>query len=118
MRRATTVIEARLFKRIITVAAATVACSLLWPAARAAESDDPSPPKASKAPNDWLHSGSLEIPGVTACHQCEWRPKPHQMGAADRCGVDPDGNPKVAEFECGYSEDCQRVCHFTRCMTP
>ena len=108
-------IEAMLLRRMLAIVATGLV--VLWPAARAAEPDDPSPPKASKAPNDWLHSGSLEIPGVTACHQCEWRPKPHQMGAADRCGVGPDGTPKMAEFECGYSEDCQRVCNFTRCMT-
>jgi hypothetical protein len=104
----------------MAVLVAVAACSLLLSVSRAADSDDPSPspPKASKAPSDWLHSGSLEIPGVTACHQCEWRPKPHQMGAADRCGIGPDGNPKLAEFECGYSEDCQRVCNFTRCVTP
>ena len=111
-------IEAMLLKRMLAVAVAAMACSLPWPDCSAADSEDSSPPKASKAPSDWLHSGSLEIPGVTACHQCEWRPKPHQMGAADRCGVDPDGKPKMAEFECGYSEDCQRVCNFTRCMTP
>jgi len=106
---------------VVMVAVAVVACWLLWPIAHAAEADEPSassPPKASKAPSDWLHSGSLEIPGVTACHQCEWRPKPHQMGAADRCGIGPDGHPKLAEFECGYSEDCQRVCNFMRCVTP
>ena len=107
-----------LLKRMLAAVAAAVICSLLLPAASAADGDDLSPPKASKAPNDWLHSGSLELPGVTACHQCEWRPKPHQMGAADRCGVDSDGNPKLAEFECGFSEDCIRVCNFTRCMTP
>jgi hypothetical protein len=112
------VIEAMLWKRMLTVAMTAVVCSVLWPDVGAAESDDPSPPKSTKAPNDWLHSGSLEIPGVTACHQCEWRPKPHQMGAADRCGVDPDGSPRLAEFECGFSEDCQRVCNFMRCMTP
>ena len=111
-------IKAMFPERLLAVAAAAAACYLLWPIAHAAEPDDSSPPKASKAPTDWLHSGSLEIPGVTACHQCEWRPKPHQMGAADRCGVDPDGNPKLAEFECGFSEDCQRVCNFTRCLTP
>ena len=111
-------IKGMLLRRMLAVVVTAVVCCLLWPGAWAAESDDPSPPKASKAPNDWLHSGSLEIPGVTACHQCEWRPKPNQMGAADHCGVDLDGNPKMAEFECGYSEDCQRVCNFTRCMTP
>ena len=96
------------------VAVAVCCLSVAW----AAETNDSTPPKASKSPNDWLHSGSLELPGVTACHQCEWRPKPHQMGAQDRCGVDTEGKPVVAEFECGYSEDCKRVCNFVHCMTP
>jgi hypothetical protein len=90
----------------------------MCPSLRAAEPDESPPPAASKALRDWALSGNLEIPGVTACHQCEWRPKPHQMRAADHCGVGPDGNPKVAEFECGFSEDCQRVCNFVRCLTP
>jgi hypothetical protein len=40
------------------------------------------------------------------------------MHAADRSGVGADGEPKLAEFECGFSEDCQRICNFVRCMTP
>jgi len=104
-------------KLMIAIAAAA-ACSLLWPAAHAEEPDQSPPPKASKSLSDWVRSGSLELPGVTACHQCEWRPKPHQMSAADRCGIDRDGHPKVAEFECGYSEDCKRVCNFMRCLEP
>jgi len=101
----------------LTIAIAAAVCSLLWPAARAAEEPDQAPPtNASKALRDWVRSGSLELPGVTACHQCEWRPKPHQMTAADRCGVGADGNARVAEFECGFSEDCQRVCNFVRCL--
>jgi len=103
----------------IAIAAVAVACSLLCPAlVHAEESSQAAPPATGKVLRDWVHSGSLEIPGVTACHQCEWRPKPHQMGAADRCGVDSEGNPKIAEFECGFSEDCKRVCNFTRCLTP
>jgi hypothetical protein len=108
------VTECLVIRRMAAVLLA-VACTLAWPSVRAAEPDDASPPKA---PSDWLHSGSLEIPGVTACHQCEWRPKPHQMSAADRCGLDADGKARIAEFECGYSEDCQRMCNFIRCVTP
>jgi hypothetical protein len=58
---------------------------------------------------------SLELPGLTACHQCEWRPHLHEMGAADRCGTDASGAAKVAQFECGFSPDCDRVCTFLRC---
>ena len=63
-------------------------------------------------------SESLELPGLTAgCHICEWRPKFNQMPAADNCGSDESGAPKVGLFECGFSEDCQRECHFLRCGT-
>lgn len=61
---------------------------------------------------------SLELPGLTAgCHICEWRPKFNQMPAADECGTDESGAAKVGLFECGFSEDCQRECHFLRCGT-
>jgi hypothetical protein len=59
---------------------------------------------------------SLELPGLTACHQCEWRPKPNQMAAAEQCGMTPDGAPKVGLFECGFSPDCERLCQFVECL--
>ena len=63
-------------------------------------------------------SESLELPGLTAgCHICEWRPKFNQMPARDECGVDESGAAKVGLFECGFSQDCQRECHFLRCGT-
>lgn len=105
-------------RRIFAAVAAVAVCSIPWPSLGAAEPDESPPPSASKALHDWALSGNLEIPGVTACHQCEWRPKPNQMRAADHCGVGPDGNPNLAEFECGFSEDCKRVCNFVRCLTP
>ena len=64
----------------------------------------------------FVRTDSLELPGLTACHQCEWRPKANQMSAGDRCGTANDGQPKIAEFECGFSPDCQRVCNFVRCL--
>jgi hypothetical protein len=108
-------------KRILVLAAAVAALSLLAPAASAAEAteaNDPSLPQASKRASAIVRSDSLEMPGITACHQCEWRPKPNNMGAADQCGVGPDGNAKLAEFECGFTEDCQRLCTFVRCLQP
>ena len=84
----------------------------------AADPESPQTPQASKAPTGLIRTDSLEIPGVTACHQCEWRPKPNNMAAVDQCGVGPDGAAKLAEFECGFSEDCQRVCNFVRCLNP
>ncbi len=61
-------------------------------------------------------SESLELPGLTAgCHICEWRPKLNQMPASEECGADQSGAAKVGLFECGFSQDCQRQCHFLRC---
>ena len=61
-------------------------------------------------------SDSLELPGLTAgCHICEWRPKPNQMPAREECGADETGAARVGLFECGFSQDCQRECHFLRC---
>ena len=59
---------------------------------------------------------SLELPGLTAgCHVCEWRPKLNQKPAPDQCGVDDEGKPLLGLFECGFSEDCERVCNFLGC---
>lgn len=61
-------------------------------------------------------SDSLELPGLTAgCHVCEWRPKLNQMAASEQCGTDDAGTARVGLFECGFSQDCQRECHFLRC---
>lgn len=62
---------------------------------------------------------SLEIPGLTAgCHVCEWRPKPNRMPAAEQCGTDDSGAARLATFECGFTPDCQRECHFLQCEAP
>jgi hypothetical protein len=74
--------------------------------------------QASQKPLLPVRSESLELPGLTACHQCEWRPKPHERAAPEQCGMSPDGKPILAEFECGFSQDCDRVCNFVRCLTP
>lgn len=108
-------------KRILALAAAVAVLSLPAPAAPAAETteaNDQALPQASKRASELVRSDSLEMPGVTACHQCEWRPKSNNMGAADQCGVGPDGNAKLAEFECGFTEDCKRLCNFVRCLQP
>jgi hypothetical protein len=68
-------------------------------------------PKASSV----IRQESLELPGLTACHQCEWRPKPHQKAAAEQCGTAADGTAKLGIFECGFSPDCDRVCNFVQC---
>lgn len=65
-----------------------------------------------------MRSESLELPGLTAgCHVCEWRPKLNQMPAANQCGTEDSGAARVGLFECGFSQDCQRECHFLRCET-
>jgi hypothetical protein len=106
--------EGVFMKRILVFGA----LSILALAALAADPAPSSEPQASKLPSSVVRSDSLEMPGVTACHQCEWRPKPNNMAAGAQCGVGPDGAAKLAEFECGFSEDCQRVCNFVRCLNP
>ena len=70
----------------------------------------------SKVPAE--RSESLELPGLTAgCHICEWRPKLNQMPAADECGEDASGAARIGLFECGFSQDCRRECHFLNCGT-
>lgn len=67
-------------------------------------------------PLEYERQESLEIPGLTAgCHVCEWRPKLNQKPAAEQCGVNASGEPLLGLFECGYSEDCERVCNFLGC---
>lgn len=88
----------------------------VWTATAAAGDDDAvvgvdaPKPRASVARQE-----SLEMPGITACHQCEWRPKPHTKAAGEQCGMTPDGAPRPGIFECGFSPDCDRVCNFVRC---
>ena len=102
---------------------ALLAC-LLAPAALAEDERDGSsqlPPVASRtnpavSRTDVVRQESLELPGLTACHQCEWRPKPNQMAAAEQCGNAADGTAMVGLFECGFSQDCERVCNFVECL--
>jgi hypothetical protein len=77
--------------------------------------DDLEPETNSSTSPKFSRQESLELPGLTACHQCEWRPSAHTMAAGERCGVDDQGKAKVALFECGFSQDCKRVCNFVRC---
>lgn len=51
---------------------------------------------------------TLELPGVTACHTCEWRPMKKEM-AADQCS----GAPGI--FDCGRDTDCEPKCEFLKC---
>ncbi len=92
----------------LILAAVIVAAVFTLPAYAA--DDDSSPP--------YSRSDSLELPGLTAgCHICEWRPKLNQKPAAEQCGTDDFGSAKVGLFECGFSQDCERQCHFLRCGT-
>jgi len=93
------------------------ALALAAPAAQAEDQDTDTavlPARKAKA-SSVLRQESLEIPGLTACHQCEWRPKPHQKAAAEQCGTTADGAAKLGIFECGFSPDCERVCNFVQC---
>ena len=65
---------------------------------------------------EYVRQESLEIPGLTAgCHVCEWRPKLNQKPAAEQCGLNDAGEPIVGLFECGFSQDCERVCNLLSC---
>ncbi|MCC7546707.1 MAG: hypothetical protein IT532_02975 [Burkholderiales bacterium] len=68
-------------------------------------------PKATQT----VRQESLELPGLTACHQCEWRPKMNKMVASEQCGTTADGGARMGQFECGFSPDCERVCNFIQC---
>ena len=82
---------------------------ILWMPALAIAAEQSELPKLTR-------TDSLELPGLTAgCHVCEWRPKPNQMPAADQCGTDDAGVARVGQFECGFSQDCKRECHFVQC---
>jgi hypothetical protein len=88
----------------------TVTILLLLPAAGMAADEPEQRP--------YVRTDSLELPGLTAgCHICEWRPRLNQRPAEERCGLDETGNAQVGLFECGFSEDCRRVCNFIRCGT-
>lgn len=93
------------------IAAVAAALFLLAPFAASAEDDVAGAELASRVPRQ----ESLELPGLTACHQCEWRPKPHTKAAMDECGSTPDGQARLGMYDCGFSPDCDRVCHFVRC---
>lgn len=102
--------------------AACAALTMFWASAALAQNAEPLPlpvkhqAQASQKSAPLVRSESLELPGLTACHQCEWRPKPHEMAAPDQCGTAPDGKARIAEFECGFSQECDRVCNFVRCL--
>lgn len=103
-------------KRLIfgVLVAATLAAPPAWAAEDDADGEAVLPKRKPQA-SSVVRQETLEIPGLTACHQCEWRPKPHQKAAAEQCGNAPDGSAKLGIFECGFSPDCDRVCNFVQC---
>lgn len=65
---------------------------------------------------EYVRQESLEIPGLTAgCHVCEWRPKLNTKPAAEQCGLNDAGEPVIGLFECGFAQDCERVCNLLSC---
>ena len=109
-------------KRLISLLSAACAAGVLAaPIACAAEQEQASSVPASSQSEQTsvlqtVRQESLELPGLTACHQCEWRPHMHEQAAPEECGTSPDGSPKVGQFECGFSPDCERVCTFVTCV--
>ena len=109
-------------KRNLLVAA-FVSLTMAFASAGLAQTAEPLPLPVKKQPQASqssvpvaVRSESLELPGLTACHQCEWRPKPNEMAAPEQCGIGADGKPLLAQFECGFSQECDRVCNFVRCL--
>jgi len=51
---------------------------------------------------------TLELPGITACHTCEWRPMKTEM-ETDQC------SNKIGWFDCGRDTDCEKKCVFVKC---
>ncbi len=100
---------------IATLAAAALA--LAAPAAIAAdEAELPLSEKPQASVQKLVRHETLELPGLTACHQCEWRPHAHEQAAPEQCGMAADGAPKIGQFECGFSPECARVCNFVTCV--
>jgi hypothetical protein len=79
------------------------------------QSEDDGAGGISKLPP--ARSERIDIFGAGMCHQCEWRPRPKLMAAADQCGRQEDGTPKLATFECGRNPACDTVCNFVSCDT-
>jgi hypothetical protein len=99
---------------VILIAAAALILAL--PGAYAGDDESSLPPDKPAASHSSVRQESLELPGLTACHQCEWRPHVHQQAAPEQCGTTPDGAAKIGQFECGFSPDCERVCNFVSCV--
>src|SRR5262245_28781006 len=105
--------------KALTTILVSAATALVLAAATASAADEAELPTAKEKPQasvqKLVRQESLELPGLTACHQCEWRPHPHQQAAPEQCGTAPDGTPRIGQFECGFSPDCDRVCNFLMC---
>jgi hypothetical protein len=104
-------------RKMTILAAAGAALALLSTAAFTADEQAavlPEKPQASV--QKLVRHETLELPGLTACHQCEWRPHLHDQAAAEQCGVSSDGTARIGQFECGFSPDCERVCNFLSCL--
>jgi hypothetical protein len=86
--------------RLSILAAFGVAAALVAPGVAAADQGSEEtrlPEKPQASVQQFVRPDTLDLPGVTACHQCEWRPHLHEKAAADQCGVGPDGAPKIGQ---------------------
>jgi hypothetical protein len=93
------------------VAAHFAAVLLCASAAFAAEPPPSADPQAQPGAVEAIKNArteSLELPGVTACHTCEWRPMRTQMEAT-QCAT------KIGVFDCGRDTDCEKKCEFVQC---
>jgi hypothetical protein len=92
-------------RRSLTVLALTLG-ALVLPSAAAEEAQANDGGAVSSVQT--ARKDTLELPGVTACHTCEWRPMKTEM-ETDQC------TNKIGWFDCGRDTDCEKKCVFVKC---
>ncbi len=95
-------------RRSLSVLALTL--SAAWAVPGGAADDAVSAEKQAAASVQSVRKDTLELPGVTACHTCEWRPMKTEM-ETDQC------TNKIGWFDCGRDTDCEKKCVFVKCSS-
>jgi hypothetical protein len=91
---------------VLTLALSVAWAAPLFAADKGTEAGDPEALTSLKS----ARKDSLELPGVTACHTCEWRPLKTEM-ETDQC------TGKIGWFDCGRDIDCEKKCVFVKCSS-
>jgi hypothetical protein len=95
-------------RRSLTVL--TLALGMAWGAPAFAAEDAAAIDAQAATSLKSARKDSLELPGVTACHTCEWRPMKTEM-ETDQC------TNKIGWFDCGRDTDCEKKCVFVKCSS-